>query len=229
MFGDTANSQDLVNVKEVRDNTIVVKGGGLRQVIMVGGTNFALKSEEEQNVITQLYQNFLNSLDFPVQIIVHSRKINIDKYLEKLEDRKVQEPSGLLQNQISEYQDFIRNFVKDYAIMKKLFLVVVSYAPASFIPGAATVSRMLPFRKKQTPEGATAQSEADFKESVSQLRQRTDSVADGIRAVGLEATILNDDQLVELFYNFYNPESIEKEKLTLPPQEPTTPSDVRKS
>src|SRR3989344_2876929 len=205
MFGDTANSQDLVNVKEVRDNTLIVKGGGLRQIIMVGGMNFALKSEEEQNVITQLYQNFLNSLDFPVQIIIHSRKINIDKYLGKLDDRKSQESSALLQNQISEYQDFIRNFVKDYAIMKKLFLVVVSYTPVSLIPSAATVSRFLPFGKKRTPEGAAAQSESDFKESVSQLRQRTDSVADGIRAIGIEATVLNDDQLVELFYNFYNP------------------------
>ena len=77
---DFGNSLDLVNIKEIRDDTVILKDGGMRQIIMVGGVNFALKSETEQNIMTQAYQTFLNGIDFPLQIVVHSRKVNIDKY-----------------------------------------------------------------------------------------------------------------------------------------------------
>src|SRR4051812_28542163 len=100
-----ANAQDLVALKEIRDNTLVLKSGELRQILMVGGINFSLKSESEQNVITEGYQNFLNGLNFPIQIIIHSRKINVEKYLESLTERRGQEPSALLQDQIAEYQE----------------------------------------------------------------------------------------------------------------------------
>ena len=125
---DFANSQDLVFLDEVRDSTIVLKDGTMRQVVMVSGINFSLKSEGEQSAITAGYQNFLNSLDFPIQIIIHSRKINIEKYLSDMDARMREEQSPLLQNQISEYREFVRKFVEENAIMGKSFLVVVPYA-----------------------------------------------------------------------------------------------------
>ena len=84
MAGDLANTQDLVEVKGIKNDTIMMKDGSLRQIIIVGVTNFALKSEEEQNSLTSAYQEFLNGLSFSIQIIIHSRKININPYLEKL-------------------------------------------------------------------------------------------------------------------------------------------------
>src|SRR4051812_36070859 len=105
------NSLDLVDIKEIRGNVVVLKDGSLRQVVMVGGVNFALKSETEQNIITQAYQTFLNTVEFPLQILIHSRKVNVDKYIEKLLQRKNQEESPILQNQIDEYADFVRGFV----------------------------------------------------------------------------------------------------------------------
>ena len=100
---DLGNSLDLVNIKEIRNSTVILKDGSMRQVVMVGGVNFALKSDTEQNIITQAYQNFLNGIDFPLQIVVHSRKVNIDKYTEMLLARKDAEESALLQSQIEEY------------------------------------------------------------------------------------------------------------------------------
>src|ERR1700679_4288265 len=88
---DMGNSLDLVDVKEIKQNTVVVKDGSLRQIIMVGGVNFSLKSEMEQNIITQGYQTFLNGIDFPLQILVHSRKVNIEKYIATLLARKESE------------------------------------------------------------------------------------------------------------------------------------------
>ncbi|MGB9608964.1 MAG: hypothetical protein ACPL3E_01155, partial [Minisyncoccia bacterium] len=141
-FGDT---KELVEIKEIKLNTVILKNGGLRQIVVVGGTNFALKSEEEQNIITQAYQDFLNSLEFPIQIIIHSRKINIEKYLANLSERKKTESSSLLQNQIEEYIQFIRSFVKENAIMLKTFFVVVPYDPINI--GAETKSALskIPF------------------------------------------------------------------------------------
>src|SRR5260221_9919722 len=95
---DLGNSLDLVNIKEIRENTVILKDGGMRQIIMVGGVNFALKSESEQNIITQGYQNFLNGVDFPLQIVVHSRKVNIDKYIEELLARRSEEHTSELQS-----------------------------------------------------------------------------------------------------------------------------------
>ena len=97
-----ANTQDLVAVDQIRDNTVILKDGKLLQVVMVNGMNTALKSETELDIISAAYRNFLNSLEFSVQIIIHSRKVNIKKYLDSLNLRREEEPSPLLQSQILE-------------------------------------------------------------------------------------------------------------------------------
>jgi type IV secretory pathway VirB4 component len=211
-----ANAQDLVTIEEIKDNTVVLKSGELRQVLMVGGVNFSLKSESEQNIITSGYQNFLNSLSFPIQIIIHSRKINAEKYLRALDDRRAQEGSALLQDQIGEYQEFIRSFVKENAIMAKTFFVVVPFAPV-VLPSKDTMLGFLPFFKKTGPDAAAdAARESNFKEELQQLSQRVSQVTDGLVQIGLDVVLLNDEQLVELFYNFYNPESTEKQGVAAP-------------
>lgn len=215
---DLGNTQELIAIKEIGENTVILKNGSLRQVIMVGGINFALKSELEQNVITQTYQDFLNSVDFPLQTVVHSRKVSIEKYLENLSRYGSQTTSALLQNQVSEYEEFIKSFVAKNAIMEKTFLVVVPFAPLS-LPGKATVTKALPFFKKKKGEVAEEETEGerqDFESNLLQLRQRTEQVREGLAAIGLEAVVLNTEQLVQLFYNFYNPETVERKEITLP-------------
>ena len=216
MLNELANSQDLVAIREIRDNTIIMKNGGYRQIVMVGGVNFALKSETEQNVIIQMYQDFINSLDFPLQIIIHSRKINIEKYTDALEERKAQETSGLLQNQISEYQEFVRSFIKDYAVMRKIFLVVVPFAPPVMQAAGGLGSHIPFFSKKPDEKQLQAQIDEQFREVNVQLIQRVERVIEGLRGIGLEAKVLEREEVVELFYNFYNPESIEKKQMNIP-------------
>jgi type IV secretory pathway VirB4 component len=218
---NAANTQDLVEIENIRENTLILKDGSLRQVVMVGGVNFALKSEEEQNLITQAYQNFLNSLNFQIQIVIHSRKINIERYLQNLEEYKAKEQSALLQDQISEYQEFIRRFVADNAIMSKTFFAVVPFYPLSASLPAKNALEFLPFLRKKPPADASAAEAAagkEFQENLLQLAQRVNQVVEGLAQIGLEAVVLNDEQLLELFYNFYNPESVEKEKISAPEQ-----------
>lgn len=218
---DAGNSLDLVDIKEIRQNTVIVKDSSLRQVIMVGGVNFSLKSETEQNIITQGYQTFLNSIDFPLQILIHSRKVNIEKYIESLRARKEEEQSPILQNQIEEYSKFIEGFVEKNAIMEKVFLVVVSFYPMSVLPSAQKVSGLIPAgipfigKKKEDPAAAARREEEAakmFDENLAQLNQRTTQVTSGLLNIGLEATVLDNEQLIELFYNFYNPQTIERQR-----------------
>jgi type IV secretory pathway VirB4 component len=215
---DAGNSLDLVDIKEIKQNTVLVNDGSFRQVVMVGGVNFSLKSETEQNIITQGYQTFLNSIDFPLQILIHSRKVNIEKYIETLIARKQAEESPILQNQIDEYSKFVQGFVEKNAIMEKVFLVVVSFYPVSALPNAKKVSGIIPFfgTKKDDPAAAAQRAEEEekmFGENLAQLNQRTSQITNGLLNIGLEATVLDDEQLIELFYNFYNPETIERQKV----------------
>lgn len=213
-----ANSQNLVAIEEIKESTVILKDGGLRQILMVSGVNFALKSEEEQNSISISYANFLNSIDFGIQIVVHSRKINIERYLADLGKRAGEEPSPLLQNQIKEYAEFIRKFVQDNAIMSKSFFVVVPWHTMS-IPSASGIAGIFSFGKKKDAAAEKQKTDVDkaaaFAQSIQQLSQRVSQVSDGISAAGLDVVLLNDEQLVELFYNFYNPETTEKENMNL--------------
>jgi type IV secretory pathway VirB4 component len=206
-----ANSQDLIAVKNIRDGTLVLNNGTLCQIIMVGGINLSLRSEMEQNAITGSYQDFINSLDFSIQFIVHSRKINIQKYLDLLEKRRSEEGSALLQSQIAEYREFIEGFVKDNAIMRKIFLAVVPYY-TSIVSSGSGIGGFLPFRgKKPAPQKDTA-SEEEFQKNLTSIRQRVSQVIEGLHTIGLETKVLEDDELVELLYNFYNPGTVEHEK-----------------
>jgi len=217
---DLGNSLDLVNIKNIRDNTVIMKDGGMRQIVMVGGVNFALKSETEQNIITQGYQTFLNAIDFPLQIVVHSRKVNIEKYTDGLLARKDLEESPLLQSQIDEYVEFIKGFVQKNAIMEKSFLVVVPFFPVSLASTATAAKSYIPFFNKKKDKAGEAKDAEDveraFQESLAQLNQRVSQVMNGLLTIGLEATTLENDALIELFYNFYNPQTIERKNMNLP-------------
>ncbi|MBI4087655.1 MAG: hypothetical protein HY434_02385 [Candidatus Liptonbacteria bacterium] len=213
-----ANSQDLVAIKDIKDSTVILKNGSLRQVVMVGGINFALKSETEQNIVLQAYQNLLNSLDFPLQILIHSRKINIDKYLEGLREFQQRETSPILQNQAEEYREFVSGFIEKNPIMEKSFFLVVPFFP-NVLASATGIEGLLPFLKKKNKaaeERAKKETQATFEENLEQLKQRVRQVMENLLVIGLEATVLNDEQLIELFYNFYNPGTVEKEKVVLP-------------
>ncbi len=204
-----ANStQQFVEIDKIKDGIITLKNGGLRSVVMVAGLNFELKSEEEQDIIISSYQDFLNSLDFSVQIMIHSRKLNIENYLQKMEEIKVKEPNELLKNQIDEYITFIRDFVKQNEIMTKNFFVVIPYEGAGLKEAKKGIMSMLSFGKKKDNKKEQQES---FDQQMSQLRQRIDQVLAGLERIGLRSVVLNDDELVELYYNLYNPETIEKD------------------
>lgn len=208
---ESLSTQQFIDLETIENGVIKLKSGALRKILLVSGTNFALKSEEEQGIITYAFQGFLNSLDFSVQFFIHSRKLNIDDYLKKLEERELQEENGLLKNQILEYREFIKSLVGQNAIMQKRFFVVVPYDPIQ-IPkaGLDVAEKMLGWLKSKTPQEAAAKKEESLQESLEQLEKRIDQVISGLNQVGLRAVTLNQEELLELFYNLYNPATVEK-------------------
>jgi type IV secretory pathway VirB4 component len=203
----TTSTQQFVEVQEVREGIIFLKNGGLRQLLMVNGVNFDLKSETEQELITGAYQNLLNGLDFSLQIFIHSRRVNIGPYLQKLQERQSQETNELLKTQIAEYIEFIKAFVANNAIMDKTFFGVVPYDPMSLPPAAKGV---LSFFKKK-PAVLTE----DPQRNLQQLKQRVDQVMIGLQQIGLRAVPLNTEETLELIYNLYNPQIIERGALEI--------------
>ena len=202
------STQQFVDIEEIKNGVIFLKNGGIRAVVMVSGTNFELKSEEEQDMITYAYQNFLNSLDFSLQMVIHSRKINIDGYLKKMEGLKEKEINPLLKNQIEEYIAFIRGFIKENEIMTKNFFVVVPYESVSVSDIKKGILGFLPFVSGGKKDKKKEQEGIDQK--INQLRQRVDQVVGGLENIGLRAVVLNDEELLEIYYNLYNPETVEK-------------------
>ncbi len=208
-------AQQFLTIDSVREDVVVLKDGGLRVVLMCSSFNFALKSTDEQDAVIFQYQNFLNSLDFPIQFLIHSRRLNVEPYLESLAERQKEEDNELLKIQIGEYLEFIKTFISSTNIMSKTFYAVVPFTPAiaereGF---ASSVFSALGLGGKK-PIGDAA----IFEERKNQLWQRVDTVIEGLQRFGIRSAPLNTEELIELFYGLYNPTEFEKAATPTPTQ-----------
>lgn len=195
-------TQKYLDIAEIKDNTVLMKDGSLRAVIAVSSTNFALKSEDEQNAITAAYQNFLNSLNFPLQILMHSRVLDINGYLEKLRTLAASQTNELLRIQMNEYLEYIARLVEYSSIMTKTFYVVVPYSATPIKEHFG--SKLL---KIFNPAVQIAAREEDFEKARTRLEERISHVISELGGMGLRSILLNTEELVELLYNSYNFES----------------------
>lgn len=202
------SSQKYLEISEIKDNVIVLKNGSLRAVLMVSSINFALKSIDEQDGIIYRYQSFLNSLDFSVQIVINSRRLNIDTYLDVLREEEKKQTNDLLRMQISSYVEYINGLVKMANIVTKTFYIVVPFSLAESKDGniKAKVTSVA-----NAP--AIMANRKNFEKYRDQLFQRVDHVVENLSGAGLRMTMLSTQELIELYYNLYNPESVEKKGL----------------
>ncbi len=202
-------TQEFIPIKEIRDGVIILNDNSLHMILMASTLNFALKSEDEQEAIILQYQNFLNSLDFPAQFFIESRKLNIGPYISSLQDAEKEQVNELLKIQTKEYIEFVKNFVKSTNVVSKTFYIVVSYSP-SVIGGKGGILGI--FGKGGRFSGETKKDSQDqFEETKLQLQQRADVVQQGLIRCGIRVVALNTEELIELFYKLFNPGELEKE------------------
>lgn len=193
----TPSTQHFLNISDIRDSTLILKNGEFRQVLEVQALNFALKSEQEQAAIIYQYQSFLNSLQFPIQIVIQSRRLNLTHYMTDLQTRMNQTTNQLIRNQIADYLNFIGQLIDLGNIMEKHFYVVIPYADSN-IRGRNLFSQLL---KKET---VTIEDKA-FDAAQTRITDRTETIRSGLAGMGLVVAQLNRDQIIQLLYSTYNP------------------------
>ncbi len=191
-------AQKFVPVQDIKDGVVILKDGQLSMVLLASTINFALKSADEQEAVLRQFQGFLNTIDFPIQFTVQSRRLNIEPYLEILQAREPEQDNDLMRVQLREYMGFVRSFTEQVDIMSKNFFVIVPYTPI-----AANLSSG--FSELLGQKKDVKITDTKFEEYRIQLEQRATLVEQGLSRIGVRTVPLGNDELVELFYHTFNP------------------------
>lgn len=202
-------TQKYLDITEIRQDCVILKDGTLRAILLVSSINFALKSEDEQKAIIAAYTQFLNALEYPLQIVLHSRKLDIKPYLAMLQEKEKEQTNELLAFQMADYREFVTELVEMGEIMTKYFYVIVPYDPFSD-------KRKGFFQRAQElfiPAGAIRLREELFQQRRKALLQRVEYIMMGLNSMGLSAAVLDTQSLIELFYNLYNPSVAKNQKM----------------
>lgn len=181
------SSRRQINIKEVKDGIIVLQNNKYRSIIETSSINFELKSEEEQDVLIDNFQNFLNSLPCPIQILIRVREIDVDRYLEEIAKKQDVEAEAIYKQQMENYSEFIQNLISGNKILSRRFYIVIPYA---------------------------AKEKSDFKLVKEQLLLNQDIVMKGIEKLGMKARPLTSLEVLDLFYSFYNPKHAKAQPIT---------------
>lgn len=206
MPSSSKSSQDFVPVKEIRDGIVLLKSGPMCAILMASASNFALKSTGEQEAILMQYRNFLNSVDFPIQFFVESRKFDIEPYLQLLKESLDKQTNELLAIQTREYMDFIKNLVVGQNIVSKNFYVVVPYTQAAI--SSSTKGGIFDSLNIFGKKAGSKEADADFSQALTQLEQRIIIIQSGLSSAGIRTVQLNTEEIIELFYKLFNPGKI---------------------
>lgn len=190
-------TQHYLNIADIRDNCLILRNGEVRQILTVTALNFALKSEQEQAAIIYQYQAFLNSLQFPIQVVVQSRQLDLTAYLTKLKEKADQTANTALKAQMLDYLEFITRLIALGNIMEKRFFVIIPYATAA----ARTRSLFGQLFKEQT----VTVGDAEFQSAKAKLAERAESIRQGLAGIGLEVTIASKEEVAKMLYQTYNP------------------------
>lgn len=205
-----ASTQSTLLISEIKDGVVIMHDGGLRAVVLVSAINFDLMSAQEQNSVEFSYQGFLNSLHFPIQIVVKSQKIDLDAYIDSLNQKLEEQTNGLLADLMEDYINNIKALLDEVNIMDKQFFVVVPHNPTSSITKDNVVSGIGKIFK---PRGVVTVSAADFEAAKIELSQRVQQITAGLSQIGLRAIPLNTQELIDLYYSSYNPDVAANQKL----------------
>jgi hypothetical protein len=201
-------TQQFLEIQDIREGVLILKNNSVRGILMVSSVNFALKSDEEQTAIIYAFQSFLNSLDFFCQIVVQSRNINITPYLDSLKDLEERQTNDLLKKQTSSYREFIKNMVVGDTVMTKSFYVVVPYGLVEAL-GLKTASQKFNIFSSPAQQAGQTMKDEELQRCKSQLWQRMEYLAMGLKRCGLEAVPLTTPELIELFWSIHHPDQAE--------------------
>jgi hypothetical protein len=207
----TISTQRYLPIAEIKEDAVVLKNGGLRAVLKVNALNFNLKSELEQQGIIAGYQAFLNTIIFPIQILIRSTRLNIDPYIQSLRKKAETQTSPLMKDQTVDYADFMEKLVDIADIMQKNFYIIVPVdAPSKMKRGL--IQRFLEWINVDDTRAKALQRSREFHAYAKLLRDRVTLIQSGLENVGITMRRLKTEELVQLYYGIYNPITSQKQK-----------------
>lgn len=207
------NVQAFLEMAEIRDNVLIMKDGSLRCVLMVSSINFDLKSSGEQESIIAGYQNFLNSLNFPIQILMRSKRLELGTYLNRLSSIEKNEKSPFILNQLKEYSNFVKSLLEVSEIMDKKFYIVVPFYPNILSGEFKKTSMIEKIKNAMNPTYKIEKKEEEFRLHHTQIIDRVSMVLNELGNLGLNGALLTTRDLIELYYEIYNSDTAQREKL----------------
>lgn len=205
------STQRFLPIAEIKEDTLVLKNGGLRAILRVNSLNFNLKSDIEQQGILSGYQAFVNTLLFPIQIVIRSTRLNIDPYIKLMRERAKGQTNLLLRDQAYDYADFMEKLVDIADIMQKSFYITVPL-DASDKTKRGLLQRFMEWLTAEDTKAKALQRSREFKAQSKVLRDRITLVQSGLESIGITMHRLKTHEIVQLFYNIYNPLTSQKQK-----------------
>lgn len=205
----SVSTQTYLDIAEIKDDTVLMKDGTLRAVLLASSINFALKSEDEQNAVIDSYVSFLNNLSFALQIVIQSRELDINNYIEYLQSKAKEQTNKLLKAQTTEYIDYIKELTSIGKIMNKHFYVIVPYNAATDKHKSFFDS----FKESLQPASTIILKDKVFNRYKEMLDRRVDSILGGLESMSVTSTRLDTQSLIELYYKTYNPETAKNQNL----------------
>ena len=208
------STQNTLIIAEIRDGIIIMNDGSYRAVILAQSINFDLMSPEERDAVEFSYQGFLNSLYFPIQILIRSQKVDIQPYLEKLGKMRNEQDNMLLAYLMEDYISYIRYLAKETNIMDKQFYIVIPYFPTINAKAAVSTSKKLFGNAlRGNKKRQIIIDENDLETAKTELKNRIQSVLNGLSQVGVQGIPLDTQELIELYYDVYNPDTATHHKM----------------
>lgn len=210
---DNPNStQTTLLISELRDSLVIMKDGSFRAVVACKSINFDLMSENEREGVEYSYQNFLNSLDFPIQILVRSQRVDIGPYIARLTETRKHNDNMLLGVLMDDYINFIDVLSQEANIMDKSFFIIIPYYSSADAEALVQQTKNIfaTFKKDKLPT-VTKIDRDTYDRAVTEINNRVDSIINGLFQIGIHSVRLNTRELSELYYNFNNPDTAVRE------------------
>lgn len=202
-------THQYLDIAEIKEDVVVMKDGTLRAVVLVSSINFALKAEVEQNALIAGYMELINSFQYPVQVVIQSRRLNMDKYLTSISELERTQKNELLKTQMKSYREFVKQLLEIGEIMTKRFYMVIPFFPYE----GKQKSFLSKLKEAFIPGEVIRISRKNFDEYKNELQIRTGQVLGSLNSLGLNAVVLDTQSLIELYYNAYNPTTSASEPL----------------
>ena len=210
------STQNALEIAEIRDGIVIMNDGSFRSIVMVKSINFDLMSPQEQEAVEYSYQGFLNSLYFPIQIFIRSQKVDLQPYIEKLDKIRTEHDNMLLALLMDDYIGYIDQLAQQTNIMDKKFYVVIPYFPVADVQKALTQSKNFFSGIAQlfnTKEQHVVINEPELEKAKTELRNRVQAVLGGLQQSGIQGLPLDTQELIELYYDTYNPDTATRQQL----------------